>query len=258
MTKCSEPGCVVEVAQEGHTLCLEHWKQKQNGKGFVSASDLIKAFDLKTPAQINRVLKDLGWIERSGKSGWKPTQQGLSLKAKAQRHTQNHVDFVLWPADITKSRVLQRAIAELVSIEQQSAPATTVEEPPAPDYVKPSFTEKYPAPLRTSDGHMVRSQGEIIIDNWLYEHRIVHSYERLVPIEEQMRCDFYLPEIGECGVYVEYWGMESNSQYKQRKQNKIKLYKANGLALIEIHAKDIGNLDDVLQPELIKFGYQVK
>jgi hypothetical protein len=154
---------------------------------------------------------------------------------------------------------LRRAIEELVSIEQQaSSGAIFVAETPAAVYGKQSFAEKYPAPLRTSDGHMVRSQGEIIIDNWLYEQRILHSYERLVPIEEPMRCDFYLPEISESGVYIEYWGMESNPQYKERKQNKIELYKANDLKLIEIHAKDIGNLDEVLQPALIKFGWKLR
>lgn len=249
---------MLEVAQKGHTLCLEHWNQKQNGAGYLKAADLAKEFHLDSPAQINRVFHDLGWIVRSGKAGWKPTEQGLRLKAKGTQHPKGRVDFVLWPTDIKKSRVLQRAIGELVSIEQQSAPAISVEETPAAPYTKPSFTEKYPAPLRTSDGHMVRSQGEIIIDNWLYEQRIVHSYEKLVPIEEQMRCDFYLPEIGERGVYIEYWGMESNPRYKERKQEKVALYEANNLRLIEIHAKDIGNLEDVLQPALIKFGYQVK
>lgn len=258
MAKCSEPGCEIEVTQKGHALCLEHWKQKQNGAGYLSASDLAREFDLDSPARLNRVFRDLGWIAKSGTSGWKPTKQGLRLKAKGTRHVKDKVDFVLWPAGIRKSRILQRALEELLSIEQQSAPATSVEEAPAPAYAKPNFAEKYPAPLRTSDGHMVRSQGEIIIDNWLYEHRIVHSYERLVPIDEQMRCDFYLPEIGERGAYIEYWGLESNPQYRERKQEKIELYKANDLKLIEIHASDIGSLDDFLQPALIKLGYQVK
>lgn len=259
MDKCSEPGCEVEVAQAGHTLCLEHYKQRQNGSGFISATDISHEFELKSPAQVNRVLKELGWVERSGRSGWRPTVQGLRLQAKAKQYPRG-ADYVLWPKGITKSSVLRRAIDELVSIEEQalSASVSVVEEAPVVAYGKQSFAEKYPAPLRTSDGHMVRSQGEIIIDNWLYEQRIVHSYEKLVPIEEPMRCDFYLPEIGVDGVYVEYWGMESSAQYKERKQNKIALYEANGLKLIEVHAKDIGSLDEVLQPALIKFGWKAK
>ena len=37
---------------------------------------------------------------------------------------------------------------------------------------------------------MVRSKAEQIIDNWLYHKGIVHAYERRVPIEEEVYCDF--------------------------------------------------------------------
>lgn len=44
---------------------------------------------------------------------------------------------------------------------------------------------------------------------------IVHAYERKLPIEEEVYCDFYLPN-GK--VYIEFWGLESDERYIQRKK----------------------------------------
>ncbi|MBV2183253.1 MAG: hypothetical protein KUL88_01745 [Rhizobium sp.] len=255
MERCAESGCEAEVSQKGHTLCYEHWKLKQEVGSLLSASALASEFGLKKPTQINRVFFDLGWIERSGKKGWKPTEQGLRLKAEAKRHFQTRVDYVLWPGDIAKSRILQRAVAELIVVEEKETPAMAAEVESEVAYKPEGFREKYPATKRSNDGHMVRSRAEALIDNWLYEQRIAHAYERLVPIEEPMYCDFYLPEID---VYIEFWGMENNPRYMERKQLKLRLYKDSGLRLIEIRDKDIDNLDDFLLQALIKFGYQVK
>lgn len=94
-----------------------------------------------------------------------------------------------------------------------------------------------------------------MIDGLLYEYRIVHAYERLVPIEEAMYCDFFLPEYN---LYVEFWGMESNPKYKARKERKLELYRQNELRLIEVKDEHINNLEDYLIGQLVKFGYKAK
>tara|TARA_R110000787_G_scaffold55239_2_gene127641 strand:- start:5078 stop:5230 length:153 start_codon:yes stop_codon:yes gene_type:complete len=33
----------------------------------------------------------------------------------------------------------------------------------------------------------------MLIDNWLYMAETVHAYERKLPIEEDVYCDFYIP-----------------------------------------------------------------
>ena len=79
------------------------------------------------------------------------------------------------------------------------------------------FRKKYPAKYRTLDGHYVRTKSEVIIDNWLYNKRIVHAYERKLPIDEDVYCDFFIPE-GKC--YMEYWGMQ-DAEYLKRKETRL-------------------------------------
>ena len=100
---------------------------------------------------------------------------------------------------------------------------------------------------------MVRSKAEMLIDNWLYMAEIVHAYERKLPIEEDVYCDFYIPT-GK--VYIEYWGYENDSKYLARKKKKIELYNKYGFNLIELQDKEVQNLDDVLPRLLLKYGVQ--
>ena len=77
------------------------------------------------------------------------------------------------------------------------------------------------------------------------------AYEKRVPIKEDVYCDFYIPK-GK--IYIEFWGYEDDEAYLKRKEQKIELYKKYGLNLIEIDNDKIGNLDDHLPKELLKFG----
>jgi DNA modification methylase len=66
-----------------------------------------------------------------------------------------------------------------------------------------------------------------------------------------MYCDFYLPA-GK--VYIEFWGMEIDAKYCERKKEKIAIYEQYGFSLIELNDQDISNLDDVLPRLLLKHG----
>ena len=116
---------------------------------------------------------------------------------------------------------------------------------------KEDFREKFKAEYRTNDGHYVRSRAELVIANWLFAEGIAYAYEKRVPIKEDIYCDFYIPK-GK--VYVEFWGYEDDEVYIKRKEQKIELYKKYNLNLIEIDNGKIGNLDDHLPRELLKFG----
>jgi hypothetical protein len=111
------------------------------------------------------------------------------------------------------------------------------------------FRKKYPRKYRAQDDHYVRTKSETIIDNWLYNHIIVHAYERKVPIKEDMYCDFFIPQ-GKC--YIEYWGLKEE-EYLKRKKKKHDLYLKHELDLIELTERDIENIDDVLPKKLMKF-----
>ena len=101
------------------------------------------------------------------------------------------------------------------------------------------------------DGHWVRSKAEALIDNWLYMSEVVHAYERSLPVEEELYCDFYIPE-GK--VYIEYWGLEADPKYQARKQQKLEIYKKYGFNLIELNDDHVKNLDDHLPKLLLKFN----
>ena len=57
------------------------------------------------------------------------------------------------------------------------------------------------------DGHYVKSNPESIIDDILYELRIVHCYEKKVPIdldEQTVTCDWFIPVLNNrSGIYIE-------------------------------------------------------
>lgn len=174
-------------------------------------------------------------------------QQAIALGAKQKRYPQSGVPFVVWPPSILTNKALQATIASINGESIETFGTTSSSEP--------SFRDKFPAQHRTTDGHVVRSRAELLIDNWLYIASIVHVYERQLPIEEEMYCDFYIPA-GK--VYIKYWGLERDAKYAARTQAKLELYHKYTLNLIELTDDHIRNLDHHLPKLLLKFGVSAK
>lgn len=210
----------------------------------VSATIIGKTFNLSAN-RMNSVLSELGWIEKALK-GWTITTSGKSVGGEQKEDFRSGIPYVAWPESICDNKSLKTTINE-VQGETQSEEAK-----PEPNE-STGFREKFEAKLRTTDGHYVRSKAEMLIDNWLYMAEIVHAYERKLPIEEEVYCDFYIPT-GK--VYIEYWGYENDSKYLHRKAQKQEIYKSYGFKLIELEDKDVQNLDDVLPRLLLKHGVQ--
>lgn len=107
-------------------------------------------------------------------------------------------------------------------------------------YAKTQDTHKEEI-IRTNDGHYVKSDPESVIDDILYDLRIVHCYEKKVPIdsdEQTVTCDWFIPVTdNRHGIYIEYWGMNTES-YKKNKERKRKAYKEHEIPLIEIEKDD--------------------
>lgn len=102
------------------------------------------------------------------------------------------------------------------------------------------------------DGHLVRSYSEIIIDNWLYNHHIVHAYEHRMQIGSNfLRSDFYLPT-GK--VFIEFWGLIGNVKYDSQRKKKLLMYSQAGVKLLELFPMDIPVLSEVLPAKLAQFG----
>jgi hypothetical protein len=116
------------------------------------------------------------------------------------------------------------------------------------------FRRRYPAPYRADDGHYVRSKAELTICNWLHYNGIPHAYERKLPVPEDVISDFYVG-IGQT-CYIEYWGLEG-AEYQRRRIEKMRVYRAHRLNLIELTEADVTKLDDVLPQRLRHFGITV-
>ena len=113
---------------------------------------------------------------------------------------------------------------------------------------------------RTCDGHYVKSDPEIVVDDILYENRIVHCYEKKVPInsdEQTIKCDWFIPVTdSRHGIYIEYWGMNTK-EYLQNKERKRQAYKEHDIPLIEIEKddyKDRQGLTDRIISEINKLA----
>lgn len=92
----------------------------------------------------------------------------------------------------------------------------------------------YKKRIRTEDGHMVKSSPELIIDNFLFSHKIHHIYEGFIA-DTNYKYDFYIPS---ANLYIEYWGLECYEKYKKRTLDKLEVYKKLGLNLLSIYPND--------------------
>lgn len=210
-----------------------------------NATTLAKEFGISA-VRFNQILEELDWMEKTER-GWEPTSFGSKIGGTSHFVTRKGKKeyFTKWPETIIRIDALLEKI-------EGSSKLKVVNSAKNKEF---NFRKKFPAEHRTSDGHFVRSKAEAIIDDWLYNNGVVHAYEKCVPIEEDMYCDFYIPEKR---VYIEYWGYENKPKYLERKEKKIALYEKYDLSLIELIDKDIQNLDDVLPKLLLKFDITCK
>lgn len=228
-------------------ISLDGGQQKEKPK-LLNATAIGKHFDISSQ-RLNLIFSELGWIEKDI-AGWQITKLGKGLGGRQFEHETSGGTYVLWPDNILENKNLTSVFKEVTVIEQPLL-QTTKE---APKTASDNFREKFPATLRTKDGHMVRSRAEVIIDNALYDYKLAHAYERKLPIEEDLYSDFFIPTEN---VYIEFWGMENDPKYAERKKVKMEIYKKYDFKLIELNDSDISNLDDHLPKKLLKYGIKV-
>lgn len=112
------------------------------------------------------------------------------------------------------------------------------------------LNESYEGIYVCKDGHIVKSKSERDIDNYLFEHKIAHAYEKALPINgEIFKPDFYLKDLD---IYIEHWGYdENNKEYQARKDYKIPKYQEKGITLIcTYEATDMQDVETSLQIKL--------
>lgn len=111
------------------------------------------------------------------------------------------------------------------------------------------------ARYRADDGHLVRSEAERLIDNWLFAHDVIHIYEPELP--EAKRADFGIPLYDKRSkrtgtmLYIEFWGRTDKRYQRDRTFKETKVYQKNKLPLIGIEPSDLKNLDKLLHKKVL-------
>ncbi len=237
-------------------LSFDNGKQKSKPK-LLNATAIGKHFDISSQ-RLNLIFSELGWIEKAlvGQevNGWAATKLGKSIGGRQFEHETSGGSYVLWPENIIQNKSLKEVFSDLQPVADISSSLTpTLQD--STQQTNSDYREKFEAKHRTLDGHYVRSRAEVIIDNLLYQYSLVHAYERKIILgDEEVLSDFYLPD-GK--VYIEFWGMEGDAKYLERKKKKIAFYKKHDIPLIELNDDDILNLDDHLPRKLKDFGIKV-
>jgi len=119
--------------------------------------------------------------------------------------------------------------------------------------VRKFYKKKYQPQRATSfkclDGHIVRSKGELIIDNHLYRLGLEHEYEKTIRIRgKPLKYDWYLPDYK---AYIEYWGYYGKN-YMKRKAEKLQMYRKGNVKLISIEDIMLKDIYSNLEKELSK------
>jgi hypothetical protein len=214
-----------------------NFEEKKTSKITFTATKIAEKLDISN-RKVNLYLTDLGWITKD-KGGRVVTEEGKK-NGGVQRTLADGIPYVVWEESIFENHHFVRAkkIAEGELIEDFQKTGVPISD---------DFRLKIPANHRTTDGHYVRSRAEMLIDNFLYYNKIIHAYEKKVNIEEPLFCDFFIPNYN---IYIEFWGMDENVKYAERKKRKQELYAKYNFKLIEISDKDLENLDEILATKL--------
>ncbi len=237
-------------------ISFDSGQQKEKPKLW-SATNLGKHFNISSQ-RLNLLLNELGWIEKTV-AGWGITQLGKTIGGRQFEHDTSGGTYVLWSDQVLTNRDLLEMFQE-TPMEKSSNKGTNQIVSKAASETVDDFRKKYPAEYRTKDGHYVRSKAELTIDDSLYLWGIAHAYEKKLPnTEEDVYSDFHIPSGSgrPKAVYIEYWGMENDEKYNQRKNKKIEIYNMLGLSLIQLNDADIKNIEDSLQKYLLQHGIKV-
>ena len=235
----------------------------ENNKQTITKPQLISATTIGEHFKIsskrwNLLLNEQGWIEKTVQ-GWGLTKLGKSLGGRQFKDETRGNTYIKWPDTIFQNKDLVEMFQEIPKDKPTvKIPVQIIEKPNTE--IANDFRKKYPAEYRTKDGHYVRSKAELTIDDSLYLWGIPHAYEKKLPnTVENVYSDFHIPS-GKGrpkAVYIEYWGMENDESYNQRKSKKIEIYNKLGFSLIQLNDADIKNLEDSLQKYLLEHDIKI-
>lgn len=107
---------------------------------------------------------------------------------------------------------------------------------------------------RTKRDHFVHSRGEKELADYFADHHEYYKYNKPKRFGGvKLKPDFYLPNHGRKGVYVEYQGMSGTSFGRRRYRAKQKIYDKNHVPVINLYPSQRGRLGQILMSNIGKF-----
>ncbi|CAH0532661.1 hypothetical protein VST7929_00502 [Vibrio stylophorae] len=206
-------------------------KQEQ---GYHSAKQIAHYFSLSAN-QINLLLRELGWLQKATK-GWKVTAAGEQIGGQQKQSQQTGIPYAIWPDTLSFHPRLRELASKLKGNSTQENTHLSFAR----------FRAQFAAKYQALDGHYVRHQGELEIDNWLYLAGIPHAYERQLPIDELCFASFYLPQ---ANLYLDFINEDEQHQLEQ-KQAMMDRYQLRWTYLKESERE---MLDSLLAKRLLAF-----
>jgi hypothetical protein len=215
----------------------------------VTAAGMKRLYPGLELRHINRALAELG-LQHHTVLGWELTDLGKRLGGQQQESESSGALYVNWPHEFAENQILQR---ELHKLESTPTPSRAVVADLADDLfaVKSSETNNT---YEGIDGHLLNTELERLVCNWLYMAQLAHAHCRALPVEDELYADFYLPA---AGCYIECWEAEEGKERLTLKLRKKDVFRELGLSVIELKPGDGEHLDDLLGKALIEFGIRV-
>lgn len=210
----------------------------------ITAASMCRYYPRLHPRQINRALAELG-LQHHSILGWELTPLGRTLKGQQEESENSGAFYVTWPHEIIDNAVIHR---ELTRQSDQIQPAV------AADEIEPDLFAASPDVVSSCtgvDGHNLQSPLQLRVCNWLYLAQLAHAYQRALPTEELVYADFYVPE---GNVYIDCWEEDIPAQALSGMLHKRELYRDLKLHSIDINARDVERLDEVLGRGLLALG----
>ena len=211
----------------------------------ITAASMCRYYPRLQARQINRALAELG-LQQHSLLGWELTPLGRTLGGQQEESANSGAFYVTWPHEIIDHPVIHR---ELTRQSDQLQPPQPESPGTEPDLFAAAADSA--AICVGIDGHALQSPLETLVCDWLYLAQLAHAYRRALPIEEDVYADFYVPE---GSVYRDCWEEDIPAQDLSGKLHRRELYRDLQLRHLEINARDVDQLDEVLGRGLRAFG----
>ncbi|MFT5484620.1 MAG: hypothetical protein ACI9GW_003287 [Halieaceae bacterium] len=194
----------------------------------LTATGVARCFKLHARS-VNRAFAEMG-LQQHTLLGWELTRRGTRYGGLQEESENSGALYISWPRDIVDDSIIRRELEFLTHFEPESGDGQR-------------FTSR--------DGHLLDTQLELHVCNWLYLAQLVHAHKRRLPVEEDLRADFYLPQVG---VYIECWLEDEPHLRLTDKLAKQEVCGKLQLDYIDVHERDIHRLDEVLGRRLHEKG----